>query len=439
MGLGEMSETAATRARHERSAPLDDALLREVEALGRAAVRVAQALSPEDVLDQVAAELREFGLGWHFSLLAPEGDALVVERVSLPPDLGRAVERLMGITIVGFRLPVDRIEALRSAVRERRSVMVAGDEAMPQVFPSAPAMLVRQLIKLIGIERVIIAPLLVRGKVLGALTVWGRDLRPELQPMVAVFAHQVATAYENAHLLREAELERDHARRARADLERFVALLAHEIRAPLAAVRGFSQLERRRGAPNPQAFERIEREVDRVTALTENVLDAARLGSGRVSLRLEPADLGALVHERAEAARAVAPGREIAVHAASGLVGDWDSARLRQVIDNLLRNALAYSSAPSRVTVAVVSTSDRARVNVRDEGRGLAEGEAERLFKAFSRLEGASEAGTGLGLYVARVIVEAHGGRIWAESPGLGRGTTFSFELPCTPPAVVSA
>jgi len=122
---------------------------------------------------------------------------------------------------------------------------------------------------------------------------------------------------------------------------------------------------------------------------------------------------------------------EIVLTATEGIVGDWDERRVRQVVTNLVSNAVKYSSEGSTITVTAQADGDWATVSVRDEGIGLEPEELAQLFRRGYRANGALNVrGGGLGLYLAHGLVTAHGGRMWAESPGHALGSTFSFALP---------
>jgi NtrC-family two-component system sensor histidine kinase KinB len=168
-------------------------------------------------------------------------------------------------------------------------------------------------------------------------------------------------------------------------------------------------------------------------AMIQELLEASRLESGTVPLRTEPVELVRLVEgviERVGAER-------VRVQALAG--GTWvsvDAGKVERVLTNLVSNALKYSPPDSPVVVRVGRADDEVLVSVADRGTGIAPEELSRLFQRFARLRagppGEAE-GIGLGLYIARLIVEAHGGRIWAESD-VGEGSRFTFSLPLGPP-----
>lgn len=232
----------------------------------------------------------------------------------------------------------------------------------------------------------------------------------------------------------EAERERDEAERARRSLQHFLATVAHDLRNPLASILGYAQFGLRRSTQPErlqQALEGVQDEAQRLNELVELLLDAARIGSGEFQVRRMPLNLVSLVGQAVDSARRATPHHEFSLEAPEALEGSWDPRRLAQVLDNLLSNAVKYSPSGSAVRVRVQPQAGEVLVSITDQGIGLHPEDIDRLFHLFSRLETAETiAGTGLGLYISRGIVEAHGGRLWAESAGPGAGSTFSFVLP---------
>ena len=219
----------------------------------------------------------------------------------------------------------------------------------------------------------------------------------------------------------------------------FVATASHELRTPLAAVYGAVKTLRREdleleGSVANTFLEMIESETERLSAIVNQILLAGQLESGRVSLVEREFDLVELVDGVLDAARVTAPETvEFQVEAANGvgpLRGDED--KLRQVLVNLIENAVKYSPDGGTVTVGLSAENGRARIEVRDLGLGIPESDHERVFEKFTRLDpGLSRGvgGTGLGLYIARELVERMGGAI-AVASALGTGSTFAVELP---------
>jgi two-component system, OmpR family, sensor kinase len=247
---------------------------------------------------------------------------------------------------------------------------------------------------------------------------------------------------ETAFLARQAS--EATARRSEEKMRRFVADASHELRTPLTSIRGFAELHRQGAVTDPaevsRLLNRIEDEAKRMGLLVDDLLLLARLDQQR-PFEHGPVDLRVLAADAVEAAAATAPDREIRLDLPTGgadgeLVVAGDEPRLRQVLSNLLDNALAYSPADSPITVLGGHTRrdsrDLAFVQVRDRGPGLVPEQAERVFERFYRTDRArsrAHGGTGLGLSIVAAITAAHGGSVELDTAP-GEGATFRVLLP---------
>jgi PAS domain S-box-containing protein len=227
-------------------------------------------------------------------------------------------------------------------------------------------------------------------------------------------------------------------RKALRQLEQvFLSMVTHDLRGPLSALSAYAQILQKRRTFDEGVVQSIRSQVDRLNRLIEDLREVLEIRGGRFSLHPGPVDLADLAREVART-HGVAEGRSVVVEGPATLVGWWDRDRLTQVLENLLVNAFKYSPTESevRVTVQAASTADAqpaARVSVSDLGQGIPVEALPRLFDQFYRADAARSSGVkgaGLGLYTSRLLVEAHGGRIWVESAGLGQGSTFTIELP---------
>jgi two-component system OmpR family sensor kinase len=234
-----------------------------------------------------------------------------------------------------------------------------------------------------------------------------------------------------------AQIERAFAERQASEerLRRFLADASHELRTPLSSIRGYAEIFRTGAARKPdelaKAMKRIEDEAERMGVLVNDLLVLARLDEVRQRVR-DPVDLGALAADACEDARAVALDRSIALEADSPTEVVGDPEQLRQVVANLLRNALVHTPAGTPVEVSAKTAGDTATLVVRDHGSGFEAGTEERVFERFWRQgdsRGRDGAGAGLGLAIVAAIADAHGGRIVAANAA-GGGAEFTLTVP---------
>jgi two-component system OmpR family sensor kinase len=218
-------------------------------------------------------------------------------------------------------------------------------------------------------------------------------------------------------------------------LRTFLSDASHELRTPLASIRGYAELMRMGAAGSEadrkKATERIEAEAKRMGVLVEDLLTLARLDEERELIR-EEVDLSVIVAEATEAAGAASPDRSVTLTASGPVLVTGDAGRLRQVVDNLVRNALTHTPDGTAVELRVARDAARAHLEVRDHGGGLPPGDPAALFERFWRAEAGRErgkAGAGLGLAIVAGIVAAHEGEVTAANAP-GGGARFSVTLP---------
>ena len=217
-----------------------------------------------------------------------------------------------------------------------------------------------------------------------------------------------------------------------------LSTVSHELRTPLAVIKGYSTmlLDYDRRIPEgekQQHLRSIDRATDRLTELVDHLLDMSRMDAGLMKLEKVPANISVIIKEAVSDARLTAPVGKVVSHVRNGLpTVTVDARRIRQVLDNLIDNAIKYSDNESGVVIETEYTDTELCISVSDKGIGIPPEDIERVFdrmyRAEQRLTQGSK-GLGLGLSVCRGMVEAHGGRIWAESQ-VGVGSTFYFTLP---------
>ena len=227
----------------------------------------------------------------------------------------------------------------------------------------------------------------------------------------------------------------DERTRSEERLRRFIADASHELRTPVTTIRGYAELHRSGGLADDEdlaeAMRRTEQEAVRMGGLVDDLLQLARLDQGR-PLRREPVDLAVVVADAARDAGAVAADRPITCEVSGPLVVAGDEDRLRQVVANVVGNAIVHTEAGTPVELRAVAAGERATVEVVDHGPGMHADVAARAFERFYRADPSRSrhrGGSGLGLSIVQAVVAAHGGTV-ALDTAPGRGTTVRIELP---------
>jgi signal transduction histidine kinase len=218
--------------------------------------------------------------------------------------------------------------------------------------------------------------------------------------------------------------------------DEFVSTISHELRTPLTSITGYLELAREQADPGTDDYLAVvERNAARLLALVNDLLFVARLQSGRLELEDESVDIAKLVAESVATAKPQAVGANVELRlrlTGGDTAVRGDRRRLAQVVDNLVSNAIKFSPAAGTVDLTVDRRNGKILIEVEDRGIGISESDREHLFERFFRTQGALDRqipGTGLGLYITKSIVEAHGGSVAAESV-VGEGSSFVVELP---------
>ncbi|MFA5943250.1 MAG: PAS domain-containing sensor histidine kinase [Candidatus Thermoplasmatota archaeon] len=242
---------------------------------------------------------------------------------------------------------------------------------------------------------------------------------------------------------RDRQRELEHLREVDQFKTTFLNTAAHELRTPLLPIKAQFHLLKRRLAESPDPETKVnvqilDRNIVRLASLVEDLLDAARYQAGRVVLQVEDSDLFLLLDEAVASFRQVAKDRSLTLELRKSGPGRLrlDPRRVTQVLYNLLSNAIKFTPDGGKIAVDCAVDRIEATVRVIDSGLGLSTSDIRGLFQPFAQLQESvvpGQRGSGLGLYISRGFVEAHGGRIWAESPGTGKGSTFSFTIPARP------
>jgi signal transduction histidine kinase/ActR/RegA family two-component response regulator len=404
------------------------------EALAQVSAALAESLDPAVVVSRVAASVR--------ALLRCQG--ATVYRVEEPTGT-LVLEGVAGLGpewSVGLRLPTG---LGITALGLRSGHPVASDDVLSDAAIFLDAAM-RGRLEALNHRAMMSAPLLSRGRVIGAITVadtLGRHFTARDLRHMKMFADMAAIALTNAEQYRAEERLRVDAEAANRAKDDFLAMLGHELRNPLAAIANAAHILDRTGPDEAaaRASAVIHRQVRHLSGLVDDLLDAARVSTGKIILRTSPVDVGASL--RRLVAGLVSPRHPVRVDAESAWVSA-DETRLDQIIGNLISNALKYTPAGGEVSARVRVEGSDAVLEVIDTGDGIPAALLPHVFEPFvqgERTPDRTHGGLGLGLALVKRLVEMHGGSVRAASKGPGRGSTFTVHLPCiaAPPALPSS
>lgn len=288
-------------------------------------------------------------------------------------------------------------------------------------------------------DQATVIPLVAQGERLGELYLTCQAADPSVRDtrerVGQKFAAQIAIALHSVRLRRQAEETRALIQLNRLKDE-FISTVSHELRTPLTSIVGFGELLVAGRVPSDETsatIEHIYQAAGHLAKLVDDLLDVSRLDAGRLHLAIRRDDLVTLVRQVAAEMGGASQRHQISVDApAEPIWVDVDGRRMRQVLINLIANAIRYSPNGGPITIHVETCESDALVTVADRGIGMPPQVLERIFDRFYRAPNApaATAATGLGLALCHGLVKAHGGRIWAESEGEGRGSRLRFTIP---------
>jgi signal transduction histidine kinase len=409
-----------------------DAALRQQLArdsfLAEAGTLLAASLDIDETLQAVA------------NLAVPRiADLCSIMRVEADGTLHRvaesAIEKPLEAEVQGLRDAGESASlAMRHAIAEKKTVLFTDYRKwLADRLPADDSY--RVVVERLGVRSAIIAPLTIAGRIRGMLNVavmqrTGRKYDANAVVTMEGLAQQAAMALENARLFADA-----HEANRTKDL--FLAAVSHDLRTPLSAILGWTQMMRRK-PDDPEVLKKgveiIERSARTQARLIDDLLDVSRISNGTFVTKNDAVDFVTVVETALETLRPSADAQGVRIQAsldpdARPVRGDAD--RFTQVVWNLVSNALKFSSRGSAVEVALVREGNTARLTIRDHGRGIAPEFLPYIFDQFRQDEdGRKRGGLGLGLAISKHIVEAAKGTIAAFSAGLGEGALFTVVLP---------
>jgi len=305
----------------------------------------------------------------------------------------------------------------------------------------------RALLERLGLRSMMVVPIVSRERTLGVMsllsTTSGRVFARDDLDLAEELGRRAALAVDNARLYRASQDARAGAEKANRAKDEFLATLSHELRTPLTPILGWTVMLRS-GTLDPAAVHRglevIERNVRAQTQLIGDLLDVSRIITGKLRLEVSPIAVVPVVEAGVEAVRSSAEAKEITLgmelpSEMPTIVGDPD--RLQQVVWNLVSNAVKFTPQGGRIDVRLRQDGSFLSLSVTDNGKGIEPEFIPHVFERFRQADSTStrsHGGLGLGLAIVRHLVELHGGTVYAESGGVGEGSTFTVRLPLTTP-----
>jgi signal transduction histidine kinase/putative methionine-R-sulfoxide reductase with GAF domain len=417
----------------EKSRELE-ALSRNMEQLYRLSTAMQEPLSLKEQLCRVLETATRIGLldRIYVWAVSPEGDKLVnLAGAGFAEDESKQFE--------GFAVPLVEAGAMYRSLREGRPLLFDDKNPLPPDLYLKP----QYLLKGLRTNRFLIIPMIARGETVGVFAgdnkPSGRPIARETVELLQTFASHGAVAIANARLFQTIEEKSRELEVASQHKSEFLANMSHELRTPLNAIIGFSEVltERMFGELNEKQDEYL-RDIyasgQHLLSLINDILDLSKIEAGRMELELADFHLPQAIENALVLVRERALRRGITLEQSiDRRLGQiqGDERKVKQVLLNLLSNALKFTPEGGRVNVQAVPRDAFVEVSVSDTGVGIAPGEQEAIFEEFRQVGTAAKKveGTGLGLTLSRRFVELHGGKIWVESY-LGTGSTFTFTLP---------
>jgi signal transduction histidine kinase/ActR/RegA family two-component response regulator len=285
-------------------------------------------------------------------------------------------------------------------------------------------------------------PMAVMGRIIGTIEVQSYQksaFRDEHATAMRMGANLTAVAIQNIRLLERESTARTEAEESNRLKDEFLATVSHELRTPLTAILGWSRMLEAGTISDPmaaRAIETIRRNAQSQAQIIDDILDVSRVITGKLYLDLHPIDLAPVIEAAINVVRPTAEAKGIRIETefdAQPTVITGDANRLQQIVWNLLSNAIKFTPSGGSVSLSVHEIGTQVEVRVTDTGQGINRDFLPFVFDRFRQADSTStrqHGGLGLGLAIARHLVEIHGGTIMAESPGEGKGATFSVRLP---------
>ncbi|MBU7031159.1 MAG: PAS domain S-box protein [Theionarchaea archaeon] len=428
-----------------------------IESLNMASQKIQNLTDSSAILPVIGEELKKYG--FRVFILSQENKEQFISFSHITaPQEAEIIKELLDIDLLGCTFPLPDIDIIKKVTEDHESIYVDDIFDLLINLFNIDNKDILDLIEAIQWKKLIIAPLMLKNQAPRFFCVGSNVLSHRDVPAVTSFAHQAAATLENAQLyeqLRKAHTDlvdltknlenkvqkrTEELSRANKLTSEFLANISHEFRTPLNAIMSFTEilLMKLDGTLNPQQEEDLLmiRESGRdLLSLINTILDLSKIENGKLELHIEPIQISEMVSsvisqvimriiEKGLTLKTDFPENQVVIMA--------DESRLKQVLRNLLDNALKFTK-QGEIIIGFQLEGDQVIFKVKDTGIGIREEDHQIIFDKFRQAEGGMTreyGGTGLGLSVARELVILHGGKIWLESE-IGRGSTFYFSIPC--------
>jgi signal transduction histidine kinase len=371
-------------------------------------------------------------------VMGPMGTVSHIARAHINPEKEARAIRLLEF------YPPSKSQGIQRVLKSGKSELYGTRELLAAVRAEWSQEEIRMAAEHAGISSAMVVPMTVGGRVLGVMTLVatesGRQYKVEDLHLAEELAGRAALAVDHARLYREATMAID----AR---DEFISIASHELKTPLTSLQLQVASLNKVTAQEPSLTDKlgakfavIERQVDRLTRIIDNLLDVSRAAAGRLTIEPEQADLRKVVDEvvarlREQLAKS---GSALNIHAEDSCPGTWDPFRLEQIVTNLLTNAIKYGRGQP-IELSLWTEGEQVLLRVRDHGIGIATDDQRRIFERFERAVSRRHfGGFGLGLWIVNQIISAMGGNITVKS-ALGEGAEFTVSLPRRPVAAQAA
>ncbi|TMK76103.1 MAG: GAF domain-containing protein, partial [Actinobacteria bacterium] len=403
----------------------------KLTALGEVSRAVSSTLDVETVLDTIVSRASQLAGAAGCSIYEYDESAEQFELRATHNDDTEFVAALRAV-------PLRKGEGLMGRAAAMREPIQIPDITQPGAYESS----VRDTLIRFGYHALLSVPLLREDQIIGSLSFNRKapgEFPPEVVDVLKTFATQSALAIQNARLFREIADKSAQLEAASRHKSEFLANMSHELRTPLNAIIGFSEVlaEKMFGDINEKQTEYLQDILEsgrHLLSLINDILDLSKIEAGRMELEATDFDLPSAIDNALILVRERASRRGITLgHSVDERLGQirGDERKVKQVLLNLLSNALKFTPEGGRIDVRAVPHDGVAEISVADTGVGIAPQDQEAVFEEFRQVGTADKKveGTGLGLALSRKFIELHGGRIWVESE-VGKGSTFRFTLP---------